>query len=114
MPVKWYKEIPAWANQNATTPDGTNVTSSVSNNQYTVSNIAADVTVEVEFEAITHTLSITATGSGLSEEPSYCTSSPSRSASNRAACSSSNNGVPDTPRVVGRGGAMERYEDGHT
>ena len=27
MPVKWYKEIPAWANQNATTPDGTNVTS---------------------------------------------------------------------------------------
>ena len=44
--------------------NGTNVTSSVTNNQYTVSNIAADVTVEVEFEAITHTLSITATGYG--------------------------------------------------
>ena len=26
MPVKWYKDIPDWANQNATTPDGSNVT----------------------------------------------------------------------------------------
>ena len=44
--------------------DGTNVTSSVSNNQYTISNIHGDTTVEVEFEAIIHTLSITATGNG--------------------------------------------------
>ena len=43
------------------------VTSSVSNNSYTVSNISRDTDVEVEFEAIpttTYTLSITATGNG--------------------------------------------------
>jgi len=47
--------------------NSTNVTSSVSNNQYTVSNIKANTTVEVEFEAIpptTYTLSISSTGSG--------------------------------------------------
>ena len=49
--------------------NSTDVTSSVSNNQYTVSNIKANTTVEVEFEAIpviinTYTLSIKATGSG--------------------------------------------------
>ena len=37
---------------------------SVSNNQYTISNINANTTVSVEFEAITYTLSITASGSG--------------------------------------------------
>ena len=47
--------------------NSTDVTSSVSNNQYTVSNIKANTTVEVEFEAIpipTYTLSIKATGNG--------------------------------------------------
>jgi carbon monoxide dehydrogenase subunit G len=47
--------------------NGSNVTSSVSNNRYTVSNISKDISVEVEFEAIpptTYTLSITSTGSG--------------------------------------------------
>lgn len=47
--------------------NSTNVTSSVSNNQYTVSNIQRNVTVEVEFEAIpptTYTLSVSSTGSG--------------------------------------------------
>ncbi len=45
----------------------TDITSSVSNNQYTISNITQDISVEVEFEAIpptTYTLSITATGNG--------------------------------------------------
>ena len=44
-----------------------NLTVSVSNNQYTVSNISRNTTVSVEFEAIpptTYTLSITATGYG--------------------------------------------------
>ena len=49
--------------------NGIDVTSSVSNNQYTVSNIKANTTVEVEFEAIpviinTYTLSVKATGNG--------------------------------------------------
>ncbi len=47
--------------------NGTTVTSSVSNNQYTLSNIQSDTTVEVEFEAIpvtTYDLTISATGSG--------------------------------------------------
>ena len=45
----------------------TNVTSSVSNNAYTISNINQDTSLEVEFEAIpptTYTLSITASGNG--------------------------------------------------
>ena len=47
----------------------TNVTSSVSNNQYTISNISADTTIEVEFEEIpvvipTYTLTIKASGNG--------------------------------------------------
>ena len=37
---------------------------SLSNNQYTISNIKKNTTVEVEFEAITYTLSITAYGNG--------------------------------------------------
>ncbi len=44
-----------------------NVTSSVSNNSYTISNIGRNTTVEVEFEAIpttTYSLSIKATGNG--------------------------------------------------
>ena len=47
--------------------NSTDVTSSVSNNSYTVSNIKANMTVEVEFEAIpipTYTLSVKATGNG--------------------------------------------------
>lgn len=47
--------------------NNTDVTSSVSNNQYTISNITANTTLEVEFEAMpitTYTLSITASGSG--------------------------------------------------
>ncbi len=47
--------------------NSTDVTSSVSNNSYTVSNISSDTTVEIEFEAIpipTYTLSITASGNG--------------------------------------------------
>ena len=43
------------------------VTSSVSNNTYTINNISSNTTLEVEFEAIpvpTYTLSITATGNG--------------------------------------------------
>ena len=45
----------------------TDVTSSVSNNKYTISNITADKTVTVTFEAIpvtTYTLKITASGNG--------------------------------------------------
>ena len=41
-----------------------NVTSSVYNNQYTISNITADTSLEVEFEPITYMLSITAIGNG--------------------------------------------------
>lgn len=47
--------------------NNTDVTSSVSSNQYTISKISANTTLEVEFEAIpitTYTLSITATGNG--------------------------------------------------
>ena len=49
--------------------NSTDVTSSVSNNSYTVSNIKANTTVEVDFEVIpvvinTYTLSVTATGNG--------------------------------------------------
>ena len=46
------------------TVNGTNVTSSVSNNQYTISNITANTTVVATFEQITYTLSVQATGSG--------------------------------------------------
>ena len=45
--------------------DGTDVTSSLESNEYTVSNISSDANVEVVFEAITHTLAITSIGSGL-------------------------------------------------
>ena len=45
--------------------NNTDVTSNVSNNQYTISNITANTTLEVAFEAIpTYSLSITASGSG--------------------------------------------------
>lgn len=47
--------------------DGKDVTSELSNNLYTVSNITKDTGVEVEFEAIpipTYTLTVTATGNG--------------------------------------------------
>ena len=46
------------------TVNGTNVTSSVSNNQYTISNITANTAVVATFEQITYTLSVQATGSG--------------------------------------------------
>ena len=41
-----------------------NTTVTVSNNRYTVSSISSNTSVSVEFEAITHTLSITASGNG--------------------------------------------------
>ena len=45
--------------------NGNDVTLSIlANNQYTVSNITQDTTVEVEFEAIKHTLLVKATGNG--------------------------------------------------
>ena len=47
--------------------NGSNVTSSISNSQYTISNIRSNTIVEVDFEAIpvtTYTLSIKATGNG--------------------------------------------------
>lgn len=44
--------------------NSTDVTSSIVNNQYTISNIKSDNTLEVEFEAITHTLTIKASGNG--------------------------------------------------
>ena len=47
--------------------NNTDVTSSVSNNQYTISNIKANTTLSVTFEAIpatTYSLSITASGNG--------------------------------------------------
>ncbi len=44
--------------------NGTDVTTSVVNNKYTISNITADVILAVTFEAVTHTLSITASGNG--------------------------------------------------
>ena len=42
----------------------TDITSSVKDNQYTISNINSDNTLEVEFEAIIHTLNIVAVGNG--------------------------------------------------
>ena len=42
----------------------TDVTASVANNQYTISNFRSDNTLEVEFETIPHTLTIKATGNG--------------------------------------------------
>ena len=56
---------------------GTDVTTGVSNNQYTISNINADMSLEVVFEAIpptTYTLSIKATGNGsvIYEGASVC------------------------------------------
>ena len=56
--------------------NSSNVTSSVSNNQYTISNISKNTTVEVTFEAIpttTYTLSITASGSGSASYNGYTT-----------------------------------------
>ena len=44
--------------------NNTDVTSKVSNNSYTISNISANTTLEVEFEAINYALSISATGNG--------------------------------------------------
>ena len=47
--------------------NNTDVTSSISNNSYTISNISSDTSIEVEFEAIpptTYTLSIKVTGNG--------------------------------------------------
>ncbi len=43
----------------------TDVSSSIVNNQYTITNISSNTTIEVTFEAITHTLSITALGNGI-------------------------------------------------
>ena len=49
------------------TVNGINITAQVNNNQYTISNINQNTTINVEFEAIpatTYTLSITASGNG--------------------------------------------------
>ena len=46
------------------TVNGTNVTSSVSNNKYTINSISANMTVVVTFVQITYTLSVQATGNG--------------------------------------------------
>ena len=46
------------------TVNGTNVTSSVSNNKYTINSISANTTVVVTFEQITYSLSVQATGNG--------------------------------------------------
>ena len=45
--------------------NNTDVTSSVSNNQYIINSITANTTIEVVFEAITYTLSISSTGNGV-------------------------------------------------
>ena len=44
--------------------NNTNVTSSISNSSYTVDNIGGNTSVEVEFEAITYSLSISSSGNG--------------------------------------------------
>ena len=44
--------------------NGTDVTSNVVSNKYTISSITANTTLEVMFESITHTLSITASDNG--------------------------------------------------
>ena len=44
--------------------NGTDITTNVVSNTYTITNISADVTLAVTFEAITHMLSITASGNG--------------------------------------------------
>jgi len=46
------------------TVNGTDVTSSVKDNQYTISNISANTTIVATFEQITYTLSVQATGNG--------------------------------------------------
>ncbi len=48
--------------------NGTDVTSSMSDNKYTIENISADTSLEVEFEPILHTLTISSSGFG---EASY-------------------------------------------
>ena len=57
-------------------------TSSISNNQYTISNINANTTVEVEFEEIppaTYTMTIAASGSGYASYGGYNISNGNRS-----------------------------------
>ena len=57
-------------------------TSYISNNQYTISNISANTTVAVEFEAIpvtTYTLSISSSGSGYASYGGYTIRGSSRS-----------------------------------
>ena len=46
------------------TVNGTDITSSVKDNQYTISNISANTTIVATFEQITYTLSVQATGNG--------------------------------------------------
>ena len=57
--------------------NGVDVTSNISNNQYTISNINKNTTVEVAFEAITYSLTIISLGNGMvycGEEEFYNTS----------------------------------------
>ena len=44
--------------------DGTDVTANITSNQYTIDNISANTSLDVEFEATPYMLSIKATGSG--------------------------------------------------
>ena len=75
----------------------TDVTSSLSDNSYTISNISANTTLEVEFEAIpatTYTLSIKATGNGSA---SYNGTSIKNSTTNFSVNSGSNATVAFSP-----------------
>jgi hypothetical protein len=59
-PDNGYRVASVWVNN-------THVTANVKNNQYTVSNVSGDITMNVAFEVIpatTYTLSVTATGNG--------------------------------------------------
>ena len=61
------------------TVNGTNVTSGVSNNKYTINSISANTTVVVTFEQITYTLSVQATGNGTVTYNSTATKNTTRS-----------------------------------
>ena len=61
MPVKWYKELPAWANQTATTPDGSNVT--------TYTNMQMRISIlEEQLRGLNNALHVINTGTNLVEE----------------------------------------------
>ena len=61
------------------TVNGTNVTSNVKDNQYTISSISGNTTVVATFEQITYTLSVQATGNGTVTYNSTATKNTTRS-----------------------------------